>query len=847
MRLARSIATWTAAAMALAAMPALADEADPACFDCVHDRIEHRFRIQDHPIFHPEQVLQERCLSIEFVPPSFDVAADGTQSSIFDVTRETLGTCGTEFVYPLLAFLDQNGEPILFPDPDVYGSFQPIDIRPSYTRFLYTHPRNPPAQGEPFRTIPVGVFYYDTAAHDGQFDRQPWGFFTIRVFRPPVVMLHGLWSNAAAFAEMENAFLAANHYEPYQLYRVDYSPTNDSAFLVNVHRPRDGIDAVIQQSADADLAAGRVDLVAHSMGGILSRLFLQSQEYAGEVRRLVTCNTPHAGSQMANLLLDRTFDPLGLLGTVLSQAMSSENNPTAGCYNGAVSDLNVYSHAINNLLNRGTHPSDVGVHALVTVFDPASAVSPAALPGIPGILLSLLKHCSLSLFSAVFNSPDHDLIVAASSQGGGVPGGVSSAYPGIMHAGSTATAAVINRVLNLLDEPPTSSAFTGAGYAPVPESYFTPSYCPLSVLTAPGWRARPAAGRAAVGPTIAITSPAPGTTVPAGGSLAVAVSASAEIATIGLVTSQPPDRVQTTEQPGPQALFDVTLPADALGRQNLVAVGFDTGGAPVAVSDPVVVEATAPAALETIAVYPPAAYLRRCGTAGLVITGHFADGVARDLSSQPALAFSFAAGHATRHGPSGVMLHEALDDSLTVSLGEVASAPVPIRALSVAGDDGAPCSGGSTTTSTTSSTTTSSTTTTSTTTLPGCDGGCDDGDACTADACEAGSCTHAALAGLPGVACRLAELLSAPLCAPGAIDPRYEARVEKRLARTHELVQQVMDPAAASKRRKRRLARAKRVLSRAASSRAGATTPECVESIAGRVEAIRQVLAAAAA
>src|SRR5262249_10464468 len=154
-------------------------------------------------------------------------------------------------------------------------------------------------------------------------------------------------------------------------------------------------------------------------------------------------------------------------------------------------------------------------------------------------------------------------------------------------------------------------------------------------------------------------------------------------------------------------------------------------------------------------------YLHPCSSASLEITGHYDDGVARDLSQQPGLSFTFADGHAAQSGPGSVVLNDALDDTLTVTFDGVDSAPVPITAIPT--DDASSCgattttppsttlppsstSSSSTTTlvasTTTSSapegstTTTAATPTSTTTTPPGCRGfaDCDDGDACTDDA-----------------------------------------------------------------------------------------------------------------
>jgi hypothetical protein len=129
---------------------------------------------------------------------------------------------------------------------------------------------------------------------------------------------------------------------------------------------------------------------------------------------------------MANLLLDRTFDPQGLICSLLSQAMSSSTVPNRGCYNGAVDDMQVSSFATTNFLNLGVHPTDIEVHGLATVFDPNTIpdVSFAAAPfGVgPFLVARLLRSCGISLVDDVFNHDDSDLIVSATSQTGGLSG-----------------------------------------------------------------------------------------------------------------------------------------------------------------------------------------------------------------------------------------------------------------------------------------------------------------------------------------------------------------------------------------------------------------------------------------
>ncbi len=730
--------------------------------------------------------------------------------------------------------------------------------------------------------IRIGIFYINRSnpAAGERLVR----VLAIRVYRPPVLMIHGLWSDANAFTVMEQT-LAGSHYEPFQLSRLDYGGSNDSSFKANLPLIAGGIRAAIQGSANADLAAGKIDLVTHSMGGVLSRLYLQDPRYQHEVRRLITSNAPHAGSQMANLLLDTSFDSQGGLCSMLSQAMSSPTAPNRSCNNGAVADLQVSSPATTNDLNLGVHPTDVAVHAVTTVFDLADFPDLSGLVEFfggpaPGVMARLVRACSLSLIDHIFNFDDSDLIVSATSQAGGLSGSLRSDFLGQAHMevprfpGPVANAAVVERVKELLNEPDNSSSFTRSGFSPGQLGYTTPSLCPLFR------RARTlGAARSTVATGISITSPASGSTATPGEPIVVEVAGSPDIATVLLVLSQPRGATVMAEQPGPDARFDLAIPETAVGLQNVVVGGLDASGLLVAVSDTVTVDVTVPSELNSITVYPPVVYLQPCTTATLEVTGHYEDGVDRALSLQPGLSMAFTTGSAAQSGAGGVVLNEELDDTLTVTFDGVDSAPVPIRAL--VPDDLGACGaettttttvppsttststpdpattttttapGSSTTTTTTPTPETSSTTTTpasSTTTstlLPACqaDADCDDGDACTGDVCTPAGCEHVAATGLDGAECLLATALAEPLCPAGTIDPKLEQFASQKLQRALGLVQQAA-LATKPRRQRRLLAKADRALGRIVRRKPGATTDECLQLLAVRIDDILDVLAA---
>ena len=68
-----------------------------------------------------------------------------------------------------------------------------------------------------------------------------------------------------------------------------------------------------------------VDLVGHSLGGLVSRAYVQSDTYTGNVHRLITLGTPHLGAPKAYLVAEGLefdfFDDTGEVGKILADVL----------------------------------------------------------------------------------------------------------------------------------------------------------------------------------------------------------------------------------------------------------------------------------------------------------------------------------------------------------------------------------------------------------------------------------------------------------------------------------------------------------------------------------------------
>jgi hypothetical protein len=174
----------------------------------------------------------------------------------------------------------------------------------------------------------------------------------LTVIRPPIVLIHGLWSDPTAWPRIWDRA------GPYYINsRADYHTTNASSFSVNFPTVQTFVADGLQKVHDLGFAATQTDVVGHSMGGLLTRLYADSSEFqrpdnfnAGDIRRLITLDTPHFGASTANLIVSLNANSLifRAIGNLLAGLSGlGFSNPTI--QNGAICDLAENSPALQAL------------------------------------------------------------------------------------------------------------------------------------------------------------------------------------------------------------------------------------------------------------------------------------------------------------------------------------------------------------------------------------------------------------------------------------------------------------------------------------------------------------------
>ena len=163
----------------------------------------------------------------------------------------------------------------------------------------------------------------------------------------PVILVHGIssgaigWSNLI-FALQSRGLLydsdgfCRSSFSQYDFCALDFGTDpyvpegNNGNFIIQGFRLSQAISSILSQ-----VGADKVSLVAHSMGGLVSRAAIQLHSAGNSVSRLITIGTPHQGSAWPRLsgvsLLNVFSQALSLTGFVppLTSAGAVAMNPSS--------------------------------------------------------------------------------------------------------------------------------------------------------------------------------------------------------------------------------------------------------------------------------------------------------------------------------------------------------------------------------------------------------------------------------------------------------------------------------------------------------------------------------------
>ena len=306
----------------------------------------------------------------------------------------------------------------------------------------------------------------------------------INIYRVPVLLVHGLGDNSGSFWPLVR-HLKSNGYTDLFVKSVNYSSTNCDHFTANSNVVLSEANKMIDKIGANKIACSKVDVVGHSMGGLLSKYAINNAPSL--FHKVITLNTPHGGSQFGNLMTDPLIEKIydynrnhisyaqyASLNPLERMVYSEEDfdklpypilrreinliywkfKPNGSDYlrDGAVYDLSVNKNPINSL-NKPTN--SVKCHAIVTTAQNDFVKSIVDWTH----LWKALGYSSLDNFlNDLFNNEKGDLIVPASSQYGGLNGVRYSLINGSSHL-SISNSEVQARIASLLKSEMKSSVF----------------------------------------------------------------------------------------------------------------------------------------------------------------------------------------------------------------------------------------------------------------------------------------------------------------------------------------------------------------------------------------------------
>ena len=560
--------------------------------------IRHFHQLENHlPKFQQKKLLKANEFGL--IPEPFIVCADGSSASYFSMRR------------PKNSWLDISKYSFRIKEGNV-SDLRRVGMISTPVKTLdsiivkYTHPQfiNDDSNHPVFAVFTLQVINDDLDIVEYE--------IPIQVYRPPVLMVHGIWSNGqAAFGVMGQALLSSNAYVNEQVNILDYEGSNDVSFELNKIIVPYHIAKTIEDIVAKGWSVGKVDVVCHSMGGNLTRNYLQRDYYFNDINKLITCNTPHSGTQATNLIFSND-------GENIRKILKSYDFDFNA---GAVSDLKVNSAAIFKMnnppeLNRHTVPS----HSITTTataedipeFEPY-------LKKLPKYFSELLEKALIGQTLEELYGEQHDNVVPISSQSGGLIGFSTSKIDNQFHQGSTSNPDVIEKVIELLKvDPVESSNFEFYGFNPV-ELEFPDGLKPQTEI----------GGKSLL--SVSILNPVKGIEVSPGSILPIEIQGSSELTNIILFVEYSKDEFYAAALNSSNGLFNFEVDGDYLGKRNIIAIGIDASSQEMVIdSSYIIVKPSTPNFLG-FTVEPNQIKILKYQTASVSVKGTYIDGLTGDI------------------------------------------------------------------------------------------------------------------------------------------------------------------------------------------------------------------------
>jgi pimeloyl-ACP methyl ester carboxylesterase len=315
------------------------------------------------------------------------------------------------------------------------------------------------------------------------------GSSDLRLIRPPVLLVHGLWGSGDRNDKKEYTWKifepALNQKGLFEINNVDYHRTNASSIAVNAQRIERGLDDMLGLLYDKRFAATRVDIIAHSMGGLITRHYCMNgfSDCIERIHKFITIDTPHEGSELADILavyrqnrnlienqvnLTPPFTCYGAVDAFISGKYLFKKMKPHPIHLGAIDDLAsgrwteppfnaVASGPWTSLPALSSDTSGLTAHTIAGVATGSGLDS-----DMEALWDKVLSHCGFTL-ERVFgiSATTNDRIVTQDSQDGSLDFPASEVFTGVDHFSILRSVDVVDRMKDLLESCMPSADFEG--------------------------------------------------------------------------------------------------------------------------------------------------------------------------------------------------------------------------------------------------------------------------------------------------------------------------------------------------------------------------------------------------
>jgi pimeloyl-ACP methyl ester carboxylesterase len=251
-------------------------------------------------------------------------------------------------------------------------------------------------------------------------DGTPLEPITLKVYRKPVLLIHGIWSSAKTWGKTVPRLES----DGFNVYTLDYEEKN-------VDDPRDTaqnyllkkIDQIKTDYIAKGINCSKIDVLAHSMGGVITRYFMIMEGYwrgtrenvESSVSKLITVGTPYKGSPGPQQFVDA----ISKGGAFIDWIDSHVEAGAMGKPGEAVREMMPGSTTVN-AINSRPKPPNVKIYAIVGTNNFLGNMELSRTPDGDGIVdIESQKHAGDEVYYVyewhMSECQSHDVFIIASN------------------------------------------------------------------------------------------------------------------------------------------------------------------------------------------------------------------------------------------------------------------------------------------------------------------------------------------------------------------------------------------------------------------------------------------------